>query len=269
MKKIILFLLFIVFFKALFNHYKYNNLVSAPIYSIAVAKEWNSFVAAYNIVYMEKSVEDTLKKLNYSLHSLDFCVSRPINIKNKYLLFHTYVYENSNVLVFKGLFHKDCSLSKASIDSLMKGEKADIIISPCISGDTSRIIEEYGGWLHERPARLAVAPARRLGPVLALRPCLAAAPSPADPPVLLFAGSTRGRLEVAMTRWGRSAAQGGGAATRERSDADPAFSWPARHIGCLDASAAVRLPPVVVAPLKSLYFFTPLMKNLHQYRSSK
>lgn len=72
-----------------------------------------------------------------------------------------------------------------------------------------------------------------------------------------------------MIRWGRSVAQGGGAATRERSGAEPAFSWPARHLGCLDVAAAVRLPPVAVAPLKSLNFFTPLMKNLHQYRSSK
>lgn len=72
-----------------------------------------------------------------------------------------------------------------------------------------------------------------------------------------------------MIRWGRSVAEGGGAATRERSGADPAFSWPARHLGCLDAAAAVRLPLVAVAPLKSLYFFTPLMKKLHQYRSTK
>ena len=61
-----------------------------------------------------------------------------------------------------------------------------------------------------------------------------------------------------MIRWGRSVAQGGGAATKERSGAEPAFSWPARHLGCLDVAAAVRLPPVAVAPLKSLNFFYPI-----------
>lgn len=72
-----------------------------------------------------------------------------------------------------------------------------------------------------------------------------------------------------MTPGGRSAAKGGGEATRKRSATEPGFSWPDRHIGCLDAAAAVRLPPVAAAPLKNLNFFTPLMKKLHQYRSTQ
>ena len=61
--------------------------------------------------------------------------------------------------------------------------------------------------------------------------------------------------EAFMIRWGRSVAQGGGAATRERSGTDAAFSWPARHLGCLDAAAAVCRAPLPVRDLKNRYFF--------------
>ena len=102
---------------------------------------------------------------------------------------------------------------------------------------------------------VAVLPGHGVGPVLLCLPVLAPSQASAAALHLLRPASAVDPCEAVMIRWGRSVAQGGGAATRERSGTDPAFSWPARHLGCLDAAAAVCRAPLPVRDLKNRYFF--------------
>ena len=100
-----------------------------------------------------------------------------------------------------------------------------------------------------------VLPVHGVGPILLRLPVLAPSQAAAAALHVLRPACAVDSCEAFMIRWGRSVAQGGGAATRERSGTDPAFSWPARHLGCLDAAAAVRLAPLPIRDLKKQVFF--------------